>query len=157
MNYTQAIVSGFINVVNFNGRASRSENNFWLLFILSIQIFAVLLDPPEPKLVNSSPPVELDIPLDVDEGQNYEYDPMGSRLFSFLYFLLLLPTTSLAVRRFHDIGKSGWNILWPFTIVGAIPYYYWICFVKGDSEKNEYGDNPLDKKINSNHRLGNED
>ena len=71
----------------------------------------------------------------------------NSRLFSFLYFTMLLPTTSLAIRRFHDVNKSGWYVLLPFTIIGVLPYYYFTSFVKGSSGKNKYGSDPLEKNI----------
>ena len=82
---------------------------------------------------------------DTNSRENIVYDPLNSRLFSFLYFAMLLPTTSLAIRRFHDINKSGWYILLPFTIIGIIPYYYFTSFVKGSSGENKYGTNPLEK------------
>jgi uncharacterized membrane protein YhaH (DUF805 family) len=51
---------------------------------------------------------------------------------SFL-ILTLLPSVSIAIRRFHDIGKSGWFFLVP--IYGPL-----IClFKKGDISVNKYG------------------
>jgi uncharacterized membrane protein YhaH (DUF805 family) len=38
----------------------------------------------------------------------------------------------------HDIGKSGWNILWAFTIIGLIPLTIWYC-TTGSKESNKYG------------------
>ena len=31
--------------------------------------------------------------------------------------LIIVPFLALFVRRMHDIGKSGWNILWIFVLV----------------------------------------
>lgn len=43
---------------------------------------------------------------------------------------LLLPSLSAAVRRLHDIGKSGWNVLWIFLpIIGQI--YLLILLLRG--------------------------
>ena len=78
----------------------------------------------------------------------------GEVTFSPLFFLLpdipiyiyglvwLLPGLAVAVRRLHDIGKSGWNLLWILLpIVGAIMLIYWYC---QDSElgENKWGTNP---------------
>ena len=32
-------------------------------------------------------------------------------------FIQFVPLTALRVRRMHDIGKSGWNLLWPYAII----------------------------------------
>ena len=37
---------------------------------------------------------------------------------------ILIPFLALFVRRMHDIGKSGWNILW-----GLIPVIGWIYLI----------------------------
>lgn len=78
----------------------------------------------------------------------------GEVTFSPLFFLLpdipiyiyglvwLLPGLAVAVRRLHDIGKSGWNLLWILLpIVGAIMLIYWCC---QDSQvgENKWGANP---------------
>ena len=61
----------------------------------------------------------------------------------YIYSLVwLLPSLAVAVRRLHDIGKSGWNLLWIFLpIIGWIMLIYWYC---QDSElgENKWGANP---------------
>ena len=60
-----------------------------------------------------------------------------------LYNLIwLLPGLAVAVRRLHDIGKSGLNVLWVFLpVIGWIMLLYWFC---QDSElgENKWGANP---------------
>ena len=78
----------------------------------------------------------------------------GEVTFSPLFFLLpdipiyiyglvwLLPGLAVAVRRLHDIGKSGWNVLWGLLpIIGWIMLIYWYC---QDSQlgENKWGANP---------------
>ena len=78
----------------------------------------------------------------------------GEATFSPLFFLLpdipiyiyglvwLLPGLAVAVRRLHDIGKSGLNVLWVFLpIIGWIMLLYWYC---QDSQvgENKWGANP---------------
>ncbi len=141
MNFFEAVQSGFKKVIDFNGRSSRSEFNYWLLFLFLIQLMSIIIDPPDPLILSNE---ESQI-SDTSSSENAVYDPLDSRLFSFLYFAMLLPTTSLAIRRFHDIDKSGWYILLPFTIIGILPYYYFTSFVKSSSGENKYGSNPLGK------------
>lgn len=47
--------------------------------------------------------------------------------------------------RLHDIGKSGWNLLWCLTIVGIIPVAIWLS-KEGQLGKNKYGVNPKELK-----------
>ncbi|WP_240646542.1 DUF805 domain-containing protein [Chitinophaga rhizosphaerae] len=50
---------------------------------------------------------------------------------------LLIPYLAVAVRRMHDLGKSGWFIL--------IPIYNLILFAtEGEKGDNEYGPDPLE-------------
>ncbi len=58
----------------------------------------------------------------------------------FLAFLLILPSWAVAVRRLHDIGKSGWNLLW-----GIIPflgglYLLWLYIQESQPEANNWGE-----------------
>ena len=40
---------------------------------------------------------------------------------NFLSILLILPGLAVAVRRLHDVGKSGWNLLWAIIpLLGAL-------------------------------------
>ncbi|MDQ5962516.1 MAG: hypothetical protein QG653_323 [Patescibacteria group bacterium] len=49
---------------------------------------------------------------------------------------LLVATSAVAVRRFHDRGKSGWWALSLLVVIGIFEG----AFAKGVSGKNEYGD-----------------
>ena len=48
---------------------------------------------------------------------------------------LIIPTFAVAVRRMHDVGKSGWYVLIPI-------YNLILACTDGDSGDNEYGSNP---------------
>ena len=60
---------------------------------------------------------------------------------------VLVPNITVTVRRLHDVDRSGWWMLIPMTIIGIIPYLYWVC-KKGDEGENRFGPEPLasDKK-----------
>jgi len=58
-------------------------------------------------------------------------------LYALYSFAVLIPTLAVAVRRMHDVGKSGWYLL--------IPIYNLILAVTDSvSGDNEYGVNPKD-------------
>ena len=148
MNFIEAIQSGFRNVLDFGGRASRSEYNFWLLFLFILFTISIEIEPPTPGLGQYDSESIEEEAFDPDFSRDPLFEPFNSRLFSFVYFVVFLPTMSLTIRRFHDIGKSGWYILLPITIIGIIPYHYWTCISKGDCETNLYGKNPLNANSN---------
>ncbi len=105
-----------LNYCNFNGRSSRSE--YWW-FILFTFVLGVLV------------------------GVVFSFsDTLYSVVSAVVNLALLLPGLGLAVRRLHDIDKSGWNLLLAFIpIVGAIILIVW--FVKeSDLQPNKYGEVP---------------
>ena len=61
---------------------------------------------------------------------------------------VLIASTALAVRRLHDINKSGWWLLIYLTIVGILLLFYWACS-KGDADENVFGPDPLDGSLGS--------
>lgn len=59
--------------------------------------------------------------------------------------LIFLPSIGVSIRRLHDTGRSGWNLLWSLLpIIGAIVL---LVFMVKDSDAgdNKYGPNP--KKV----------
>lgn len=125
MSFGEAIKTCFTKYACFRGRARRSEYWFWVLLngIVTTAVFAVF------AIANGS-----------IEGieQNIAYSTI-----TLVYALAtLLPSWGVAVRRMHDIGKSGWAILMPLIpLVGGIILLVWEC---RDSEagENKYGPNP---------------
>ncbi|UYZ64188.1 DUF805 domain-containing protein [Hymenobacter weizhouensis] len=58
------------------------------------------------------------------------------QVISALYGLaVIIPGIAVAVRRMHDVGKSGWFILIPF-------YNLILACTEGDKGANEYGPDP---------------
>ena len=74
---------------------------------------------------------------------NYTENVSGSGVFNLLYnLLILIPSLAVAVRRLHDVGKSGWMLLIGLIpLVGAI---WLLILLLRDSEagENKYGPNP---------------
>ena len=65
-----------------------------------------------------------------------------------LLFLLatIVPLICVTARRLHDVNRSGWWMLISFTIIGLIPYFYWMVKKPVDNQEgreNKWGTNPL--------------
>ena len=135
MNFTQSISTCMRKYVTFSGRATRSE--FWWFYL-----FTVLVNLVATSQASSFVPTLLD-------GQDMTENESSYFLnnFFFLYLstitslILLLPSLAVAVRRLHDVGRSGWWILIAFTVIGIIPLLIWYVTDTKD-EENVYGPNP---------------
>ena len=68
-------------------------------------------------------------------------ETIGGLLSGAVSLGLLIPGIAVAVRRLHDVGRSGWWLLIYFTIIGILVLLYWFV---SDSQAgaNEYGPNP---------------
>ena len=115
MNFGEAISSGFSNYVNFSGRAARSEYWFWVLFTIIAEIVTGIVDV-----------------------------LLGITLVTTLFVLVtLLPGVAVAVRRLHDLDRTGWWLLLVFIpLVGAIVLIVWFCTI-GTRGYNRFGPDPL--------------
>ena len=98
---------------NFTGRAQRKE--YWM-FILFYFIFYVVL-----SVIGNV---------------------IGTLVLSLIYsFALFIPGLSIAARRLHDTGKSGWwQLIILIPIFGLIVLI--VFFVQDSHPDNEYGANP---------------
>ena len=119
----------YLKVLNqysdFNGRARRKE--YWMFVLVNFII--------------SLATVGIDNALGL--SFNYTGNVSGSGVFNLLYnLLILIPSLAVAVRRLHDVGKSGWMLLIGLIpLVGAI---WLLILLLRDSEagENKYGPNP---------------
>lgn len=112
MTFSDAVRSGFDHYTKFDGRAARPTFWYWVLFAIAVGIAANVLD------------------AGLGTG------PMLSLLVSLGLFL---PGLSVAIRRLHDTGRSGyWVLIGLIPIIGLIMMIVF-CAEEGDSESNEYG------------------
>ena len=116
MDFSTAVRTCLQKYATFQGRASRSEFWFFILFQFLALIVATIID----AIVGTKMIV-------------YAIVALG----------LLLPSLAVAVRRLHDTNRSGWWY-WLFLvpIVGAIVLLIWFCTAGSDSA-NDFGANPL--------------
>ena len=121
MSFIDAAKSGFIKYVDFKGRASRSE--YWY-FVLAVGLIAILI-----------------AFVEISTGMIDSIDSEGplSIIFS---AITILPSLSVAARRLHDRGHSGWNQLWILTIIGIIPILI-MLMLPAKEDENKWGMNPL--------------
>jgi uncharacterized membrane protein YhaH (DUF805 family) len=118
MQFQDAIRSGFRNYVGFSGRAPRSEFWYWQLFVTLVVVAAGILD----------------------SGFLPESD-VGP-ISAVASLVLLLPNIAMAIRRLHDIDRTGWWVLLALTLIGAILLIVWAC-IKGTDGPNRFGPDPL--------------
>ena len=110
-----------------DGRASRSEFWYFALFYFIANLVLALIDT---FVIN---PMLGAIPSQMGQGGFLQI------IFA---LALLLPSIAIAVRRLHDIGKSGWWYLIVFIpLIGLLVLLY---FFVQDSQpgSNQYGPNP---------------
>ena len=121
MTFTQAVKTCLKKYADFQGRASRSE--YWWFFLFNLLAgFALgfFLG-----LLNSTLLIE---------------ETTSVMILASFQLLIFLPILAVKVRRLHDNGRSGWNILWGFTVIGTFfPLLYWYI-KKGDASANKYGE-----------------
>ena len=132
MSFIDAIKSAIIeNYFNFSGRARRSEYNYFLLFNILIAIgFSIIA-----TLLAST----ADNIFAALTSLGWLMAVQG-----IVYLLLFIPSIALAVRRLHDINRTGWMLLvmgiFSFLIIPYIVLLYWVILKEGDSGPNNYGD-----------------
>ena len=93
---------------DFKGRSSRSE--YWYFALIHFIILGILTILPE-------------------------LDNASTILYLVYYVVLLIPSFAVAVRRMHDVGKSGWYLLIPI-------YNLILAFTAGDKGPNQFGEDP---------------
>ena len=116
MPFVDALKVAVRKYADFDGRASRSEYWWFYVWINLIAIPFMVLD------IVALLVLGIEIPI------------FGS-LFQLAY---IVPSFSITFRRYHDSGKSGWNLLWALTIVGVF-YLIYLTLVEGDAAPNQYG------------------
>lgn len=112
MNY---YIDAWKNYVNFQGRARRKAYWMFVLFNIIAIVIAGVID----NVIGT-----------------------GGSITSLYNLAVLLPCLALAVRRLHDIGKSGWWLL--LGLIPVIGFIVLLVFAVTDSQpgENQYGPNP---------------
>lgn len=103
---------------DFKGRTARKAYWMFILFYFIFNLVAILID-----------------------------NILATEIFSIILSLaLFVPSISIAARRLHDTGRSGWwQLISLFPIIGLIVLIVFLAS-KGEGD-NEYGDKPEDENI----------
>lgn len=118
---------------SFAGRIPRRTYWLWAIassIVVMIAVVAITMlfsTPPDPEIPGSQPGVS----------------PIGLVLMLILYIPLLWISIALAVKRWHDRGKSGWWFLIAFVpIIGGIWAFVECGCLRGTVGPNQYGEDP---------------
>ena len=122
VRFVEAVKKALGGYSDYRSRSRRSEYWFWVLFCALIGIVLSLISLLLTSIFQSEVP-----------------SGILSLIVAICLFVFSLP---LGVRRFHDIGRSGW-----FMLLGLIPIIGGLiimCFFLQDSqrEQNQWGPSP---------------
>lgn len=139
MRPVTAFTSFFTRYFDVHGRSRRSEYG-WMIIIQTFAFFAALA-----------------LIIAIDGGANsFDADsPSGmasvlAGIIALVSIGTIIPWLTLSVRRFHDMGQSGWLAaffigLWiipPIGALGAIVQFFWLMFGGGTPGVNQHGQDP---------------
>ena len=131
MNFLESLITCYKKTFNYRGRASKSE--YWW-FQLYYTLFAISL-----SYLSSVTGLRMGMdPYYLSDAQRI--------LLIFPYILLfsLLPLLSAGVRRFHDMNKSGWTVM--YAVIPFIGALIVLGMLAGDGTKGKNTFGPKPKK-----------
>ena len=124
------------NYASFNGRASRAELWYFLLFWSIFYFFVILID----RQIGYNFISLNDLPLNEYLPIGKFYSDVGILVF-FYRPLTIVPSFAVIVRRLHDMNMSGkWAYSFLIPPVGILLLFYLVK--SGDKNENQYGDVP---------------
>lgn len=114
MDIQQSVKTVLGNYANFEGRSGRSEYWWWVLAYMIAYAAVYIVG----GIVG-----------------------LGRPLAAILGLALLIPNITVSVRRFHDIGKSGWwCLIFLIPLVNIVAWIYF--FIKPSEGPNQHGEGP---------------
>ena len=134
MGFGDAVKTCLRKYVTFSGRAPRSEFWWFVLFVYVAGLVCALIDL---SLFGET------VTMTTDTGASVSSETQIAPFVSIFALAMFLPYVSVAVRRLHDIDRTGWwywLVLVP--LIGVIVLI--VFFVsKGTVGPNRYGEDPL--------------
>ena len=118
------------NYTNFSGRARRKEYWMFTLVYVIISTGCTVLDN------------VLGTVFMMDAGPLGEISMGYGWAYTICVLIHFIPGLALAVRRLHDVGKSGWfYLIFLIPFIGPVWLLVLFC-LEGKKEDNKYGSNP---------------
>ena len=118
------MITALKKFAQFTGRSRRKEYWLFVLFNFLLGIVLNLIS----GLIGLSGVVELSI--------------IWMILTWIINIVLFIPGLAVAIRRLHDIGKSGWNYLFVLIPIAGPIILLVFCCMDSQPGANEYGPNP---------------
>jgi uncharacterized membrane protein YhaH (DUF805 family) len=116
----RAVSDAYQRYFQFQGRSSRSEFWFWILFVVVVELALAagqMLAWPRAKALG---------------------DVLTFGFFAF-WIASVVPNYAVIFRRLHDLDRSGWWLLVMFVpVVGLLVLIYWLS-LRGTDGANRYG------------------
>ena len=106
MSFGQAVKSCFNKYITFTGRATRAEYWWFQLFLLLLFFASVILGCIAGVLSETISIGKNSAPAQASSWSFYIM--IG---FIICFIITFLPTLSVMVRRFHDVGIAGWLVI----------------------------------------------
>jgi len=153
LDFGEAVRRFYGNYTNPEGRAQRSA--YWWVqlyqaIILTVLVIVIVMADGGLELIETFVEIQ-----DIEElgaqwaglGSSGKFAIYLGAIFSLVNFL---PGIMIAIRRFHDLGQTGWLVL-AFLIVGLLPLigtvsgfvnFIWFAY-PGTQGPNQYGPDPL--------------
>jgi uncharacterized membrane protein YhaH (DUF805 family) len=107
MSYFDAVAAGFRNYFDFEGRATRPEFWWFVLFLFLLGLGTAVAD--------------MSFGLASPDGM------MAGPINTIGSLVTFIPSLSIGARRLHDVGRSGWWQLIALTGIGIFVLIYWWC------------------------------
>lgn len=118
-SFPQAVRTCLSRYATFRGRAPRSEFWWFVVFNLIAALVAFVID-----------------------GASFGFgggEDAVQPVSSIMTLALFLPNLAVAVRRLHDIGRTGWWVLLSFVPLIGILILIWWYATRGEPGANAYG------------------
>ena len=128
MRIFAAIKTCFAKYVSVQGTASRGEFWFWILFASILLCITLIIDG-----------ALLGPWIGGFTGQEVmAFDQDAGKWLSLVTLIALVsPTVTVAIRRLHDSGFSGWWLLIGATLVGIVPLLF-LFLKRGKKTENRF-------------------
>ena len=125
-SFINIFINTFKRSFSLEGRASRKEQWLWVFPALNVMaIFYIILPGLYP-------------------------DPIfGLICVGFYIICFFLPSLFITIRRWHDLGYSGWFILLNFIRIINLFVGLYLLFRAGNKETNKYGSVPIHQNLTS--------
>lgn len=150
LTFGAAVRAFYGRYFDFQGRSQRSE--FWWVQLYVYVCYAIFLI----LMITGSGGIEALVDA-YEGGETGQIGPAGYiGIIGLIIFGLvnIIPSIAISVRRFHDLGYTGWLVL-AFGIGSVIPYIgslisignlVWFA-MKGTHGPNKYGSDPLTARV----------